>query len=124
MFFPTAETSPGTFAALLNILTSSSFPHRFLLAASGMHAQNTIPASTISSINASGKGLITTDWLDQQAVLQHPSVAWFLTHAGWNSISKSLAQGIPLIAWLLAQCDQAANAALVSTGRNRSHLNC
>ena len=36
----------------------------------------------------------------------------------WNRPKSSLAQGIPIILWPLAQCDQAINAALLSTRKN------
>ena len=78
-------------------------------------AANGLPVETISRINASGKGLIHNGWVDQRRILQHPSTGWFLTHAGWNSISESLAQGVPLICWPMSHGDQFMNAALLST---------
>ena len=56
-------------------------------------AANGLSVETISRINASGQGLIQNGWVDQRRILQHSSTGWFLTHAGWNSISESLAQG-------------------------------
>ena len=81
-------------------------------------ARNAIREETIRRLNSSGKGWIHNSWVDQHAVLQHPSVGWFLTHGGWNSVSESLVQGIPLILWPLQQTDQAINSALLSTRKN------
>jgi hypothetical protein len=110
MFFP--STAPEHVALLLDILQSLDYP--FLLCLGGQIATGAVPADKISSINASGKGWIQNSWVDQQAILQHPSINFFLGHGGWNGISESMAQGVPMILWPLAQSDQAGNAALLS----------
>ncbi|KAI3784896.1 hypothetical protein L1987_44004 [Smallanthus sonchifolius] len=38
-------------------------------------------------------------WVPQQQVLNHPSVACFLTHCGWNSILEGVSSGIPFMCW-------------------------
>jgi hypothetical protein len=110
-FFPV--NTPEYVEALLDTLTGLEFP--FIVALGGPSAANSFPAEAISRINASGKGLIPNGWVDQRGILQHPSTGWFLTHAGWNSISESLAQGVPMICWPMSHGDQFMDAALLST---------
>ncbi|KAJ6569747.1 hypothetical protein DFH09DRAFT_1313537 [Mycena vulgaris] len=62
-------------------------------------------------------GLICDFWVEQRAILQHPALEWFLTHGGFNSISESLSQGIPLIVWATG-AEQPINAALLSSEPN------
>ncbi|CAL5369817.1 unnamed protein product [Camellia sinensis] len=38
-------------------------------------------------------------WAPQQKVLNHPSVACFLSHCGWNSTMEGLGNGIPFLRW-------------------------
>lgn len=88
---------------------------RFVFALGGGRGPSIIPQEMIQSVNSSGKGWIESSWVDQKAVLQHHAVGWFLGHGGWNSITESIAQGVPMIMWPLVQCDQAINAANLST---------
>ncbi|MCL7034107.1 hypothetical protein MKW94_015287 [Papaver nudicaule] len=44
------------------------------------------------------RGLVAS-WCPQEDVLNHASIAGFLTHCGWNSILESLCCGVPMICW-------------------------
>ncbi|XP_043709043.1 gallate 1-beta-glucosyltransferase 84A23-like [Telopea speciosissima] len=57
---------------------------------------------------AKGKGKVV-GWCPQEQVLEHPSVACFVTHCGWNSSLESLSSGVPVVA-LPKWGDQVTNA--------------
>ncbi|CAK9162986.1 unnamed protein product [Ilex paraguariensis] len=38
-------------------------------------------------------------WAPQQNVLDHPSVACFISHCGWNSTMEGISNGIPFLCW-------------------------
>ncbi|KAI7728886.1 hypothetical protein M8C21_005591 [Ambrosia artemisiifolia] len=38
-------------------------------------------------------------WAPQQEVLNHPSVACFMSHCGWNSTIEGVSNGVPFLCW-------------------------
>ncbi|KAJ0042059.1 hypothetical protein Pint_19026 [Pistacia integerrima] len=38
-------------------------------------------------------------WAPQQKVLEHPSIACFMSHCGWNSTMEGVSNGIPFLGW-------------------------
>ncbi|KAJ7436845.1 hypothetical protein FB451DRAFT_1061457 [Mycena latifolia] len=111
LFFPTA--TQGLVEALVETLFTLEQPFPFIFALAGKMAS--LPKELVERVNSSGKGLICEFWVEQRAILQHGAVGWFLTHGGWNSMSESLSQGIPLIVWP-TNGEQPVNAALLSSG--------
>ncbi|KAJ7099788.1 hypothetical protein C8R44DRAFT_859458 [Mycena epipterygia] len=111
LFFPIA--TPALVEALVDTLLSLEQPLPFVFALGGKLAA--LPPALIARANASGRGLVCGFWVEQRAILQHPGLGWFLTHGGFNSVSESLSQGIPLIVWP-TNAEQPVNAALLSSG--------
>ncbi|KAJ7174033.1 hypothetical protein C8R43DRAFT_634784 [Mycena crocata] len=113
LFFPIA--TPELIKALMNTLLQLEKPFPFVFALGGALAS--LPADIIQRVNSSGKGLICDFWVEQRAILQHGAVGWFLTHGGYNSVTESLSQGIPLIVWP-AGAEQPTIAAFFSSEPN------
>ncbi|KAJ7302266.1 hypothetical protein DFH08DRAFT_723274, partial [Mycena albidolilacea] len=113
IYFPVATRQHVE--ALVTTLLDLEKPLPFIFALGSKVAS--LPQGLVERVNTSGKGLVCNFWVEQRAILQHGAVGWFLTHGGWNSLSESLTQGIPLIVWP-ASGEQALNAAFFSTGPN------
>ncbi|XP_038684226.1 hydroquinone glucosyltransferase-like [Tripterygium wilfordii] len=60
-----------------------------------------------------GRGLVMPSWAPQAHILSHASTGGFLTHCGWNSVSESIVNGVPMIAWPLF-AEQKMNAVLLT----------
>ncbi|XP_044481053.1 UDP-glycosyltransferase 84B2-like [Mangifera indica] len=52
-------------------------------------------------------------WCPQTKVLAHPAIVCFITHCGWNSLSETIAAGVPVITFP-QWSDQPTNAKLVT----------
>ncbi|XP_073138266.1 flavanone 7-O-glucoside 2''-O-beta-L-rhamnosyltransferase-like [Henckelia pumila] len=59
------------------------------------------------------RGMIVEGWAPQAKILSHPSVGWFLSHCGWNSILEAITCRVPVIAMPM-QLDQPMNSRLVA----------
>ena len=65
-----------------------------------------LPENFLEKIGDKGK---VVNWCAQKEVLQHPSVACFVTHCGWNSTLEAISSGVPVVAFP-AWGDQVTNA--------------
>ncbi|CAK5281969.1 unnamed protein product [Mycena citricolor] len=111
LFFPLA--TPHLVEVMVDVLLTLKTPLPFVFVLAG--AMASLPQEIIDRIHASGRGLVCDFWVDQKAILECGTVGWFLTHGGYNSLTESLSQGIPLIFWPVG-AEQAVNAAMLSTG--------
>ncbi|KAJ7450896.1 hypothetical protein FB451DRAFT_1526911 [Mycena latifolia] len=113
LFFPTA--TPELIETLIATLALET-PFPFIFALGDRLAS--VSAELIEHVSASGKGFICKFWVEQQAILQHSAVGGSsrtVTHGGFNSVSASLSQGVPLIVWPTDD-EQLINATLLSSG--------
>uniref|UniRef100_A0A7N0ZRZ6 Uncharacterized protein n=1 Tax=Kalanchoe fedtschenkoi TaxID=63787 RepID=A0A7N0ZRZ6_KALFE len=55
------------------------------------------------------RGIVTTEWVPQRAILNHPAVGAYLTHSGWNSVVEGLIGGVVMLLWPM-QADHHDNA--------------
>ncbi|KAL2931728.1 Anthocyanidin 3-O-glucoside 2''-O-glucosyltransferase [Bienertia sinuspersici] len=60
-----------------------------------------------------GRGIVHIGWVQQQLILQHPSVGCFLTHCGAGSLSEAMVSNCQLV-MLPHAVDQSINARLMS----------
>lgn len=44
------------------------------------------------------RGMIV-EWAPQEKVLDHPSIACFVSHCGWNSTLEGISMGVPFLCW-------------------------
>ncbi|MED6164601.1 hypothetical protein PIB30_091748 [Stylosanthes scabra] len=73
------------------------------------------------------KGKIVS-WSPQRKVLNHPSIACFISHCGWNSTMEGVCGGVPFLCWPIF-ADQFLNKAYIcdvwkiGMGLEKDHVN-
>ncbi|KIJ46021.1 glycosyltransferase family 1 protein, partial [Sphaerobolus stellatus SS14] len=106
---------PAQLWGFLEVLIEQKVP--FIFARASPRAS--IPDGILQKVQDSGIGLLSM-WAPQQLILAHKVTGWFVTHCGQNSVTESLAEGVPMIAWPMA-ADQPDNAALLSITHNAAY---
>ncbi|CAE6376554.1 unnamed protein product [Rhizoctonia solani] len=108
LFFP----PPSSMAYLIRILDEITHSGlRFVLALSNQSAK--LDESWMNVHVQSGNAIFPP-WVTQTAILDHPSIHYFLSHGGWNSSTEALVRGVPMIFWPFAS-DQPTNAMQIAT---------
>lgn len=110
-FFPLAS-SISHLTAILDEIPKAGF--RFIFALSSPSAK--LEQSWIDTHIQAGNAIFP-EWTNQTAVLDHPAIHYFLSHAGWNSSTEALVRGVPMIFWPFVG-DQPANAMQIATIHN------
>ncbi|CAK8535260.1 unnamed protein product [Lathyrus sativus] len=62
-----------------------------------------------------GKGIVYGSWIQQQLILEHPSVGCFITHCGASSITEGLVNTCQLVFLPRVDGDHIVNARVMST---------
>ncbi|BAT83298.1 hypothetical protein VIGAN_04042700, partial [Vigna angularis var. angularis] len=52
------------------------------------------------------------NWAPQEKILNHPAIACFVSHCGWNSSIEGICSGVPFLCWPLVK-DQFANKSYI-----------
>ncbi|KAK3001395.1 hypothetical protein RJ639_022326 [Escallonia herrerae] len=87
--------------------------HPFLWVVKPSDSKSEESEGTLPLKNGMGDQGLIVKWSPQTQVLAHPSVACFLSHCGWNSLSESITAGVPIIAYP-QWTDQPTNAKLIT----------
>ena len=45
------------------------------------------------------KGVVVKEFVDQTKILGHRAVGRFVSHGGWNSITKAVWEGVLILTW-------------------------
>lgn len=72
-----------------------------------------------SLMNLDSRRQLILEWTPQRAILSHPSVSFFFTHGGWNSLLEGMVHGKPMLVWPFFgdQFDNARQLADMGNGR-------
>nr|KYP35239.1 Anthocyanidin 3-O-glucosyltransferase 2 [Cajanus cajan] len=60
--------------------------------------------------------MVVKEYVDQMEILGHPAVGGFVNHGGWNSIIKSVWEGVPIWSWAQGGDQKIASEAVRISG--------
>nr|QTU90760.1 flavonoid 3-O-glucosyltransferase [Epimedium koreanum] len=98
---------PDEITALADALEKSGVPFLWSLKD---NFKGQLPEGFMDRVSRRG---MVVPWAPQAKVLEHPNVAVFVTHCGWNSVLESITGGVPMICRPFFG-DQKPNGRLVS----------
>ncbi|CAL5200736.1 unnamed protein product [Lathyrus oleraceus] len=103
------------FQELLLGLELTGFP--FLAALKPPNGFDSIEEALPEGFNerVKGKGIVYGSWIQQQLILEHPSVGCFITHCGAASITEGLVNTCQLVLLPLVGSDHIMNARVMGT---------
>ncbi|KAL0572810.1 hypothetical protein V5O48_009155 [Marasmius crinis-equi] len=84
--------NPDMLYAVIDELIESKTP--FLIANPSPFPSSALPEGAVKRIDEYPFGH-ATKWAPQEAVLEHPAVGWFISHAGWNGLQESVSSKVP-----------------------------
>ncbi|KAI0745748.1 UDP-Glycosyltransferase/glycogen phosphorylase [Earliella scabrosa] len=91
--------------AMLEVLIEKNIP--FVMSCGA--ALSTQSPADIQEKLTQYKHAIITEWVPQQALLEHPATGWYISHGGHNSALEAINAVVPMILWPIA-ADQPVNA--------------
>ncbi|KAI0821625.1 UDP-Glycosyltransferase/glycogen phosphorylase [Trametes gibbosa] len=106
LFWP---CDPAKIWAVLDVIMEKNVP---FIMSHGTRYAGPIP-NDIKGKVAAYNNAIMSDWVPQQALLEHPAIGWFLTHGGHNGTLEAIMAGVPMIVWPISG-DQPMNAIYLS----------
>ena len=59
----------------------------------------TTAALPFSLTNLDSNRQLVLEWVPQRAILAHPSISFFFSHGGWNSLLESVLHGKAVLVW-------------------------
>ncbi|OJT07325.1 Anthocyanidin 3-O-glucosyltransferase 5 [Trametes pubescens] len=110
LFWP---ANPATIWAVIDVLIEKNIP---FVMSHGSSMASPMPDDIKAKIEAYGNAIVS-DWVPQQALLDHPATGWYLMHGGHNGNMESITSGVPMIVWPI-DADQPLNAVYLSEELN------
>jgi UDP:flavonoid glycosyltransferase YjiC (YdhE family) len=101
----------------LEILAKALSPYSFIWS---LKTEMTLPSLLM---NLDSHRQLILEWTPQRAILEHPSISFFFSHGGWNSLLEGMIHGKAILVWPFF-ADQFDNAEqLVDLGMARQVSN-
>ncbi|KAI0355640.1 UDP-Glycosyltransferase/glycogen phosphorylase [Trametes cingulata] len=110
LFWP---SDPEKIWAVLEVLMERNLP--FVMSHAAEFA-GPVPEKVKDMVAGYGNGIIS-DWVPQQALLEHPATGWYLMHGGHNGTLEAIMAGVPMIVWPIT-ADQPLNAVYLTDEAN------